>query len=149
MLLHPNDEHDDNIDILELPAKNKGGPYFELLETGAAITACDVDSAIIPTSKPLYIPSHTNCIFLAKKLMSFNGPGNAVPKSMRHLWQVLESRFHAASKDKYFPITNIYSAQAYGEIWRFQELAWEPCSDPNLNFEAQVRYVLTSLVLTK
>ena len=45
---------------------------------------------------------------------------------MRPLWDILEGLFEKASERKFGPICNIYSAQTYGDIWRFQELAWQP-----------------------
>ena len=52
---------------------------------------------------------------------------------MRHLWDVFQ-----ASKGKIGPICNIYSAQAYGDIWRFQELVWQPDNDPKARFDSKV-----------
>ena len=62
----------------------------------------------------------------------------SVDDSMRHIWRVLKSLFDKASEEKFGPICNIYSAQAYGDIWRFQELVWQPGNDPNLRFDSMV-----------
>ncbi len=63
---------------------------------------------------------------------------------MERIWQVLESRFEKAGEGKMRPLCNIYSAQAYGDIWRFQELVWEPgTNDPALRFESMVTILLS------
>lgn len=58
--------------------------------------------------------------------------------SMQHLWHVFKSLFDEASEEKLGPICNIYSAQAYGDIWRFQELVWQPGNGPELRFDSMV-----------
>lgn len=59
--------------------------------------------------------------------------------SIDHVWWILESRFEKAAEGKMRPICNIYSAQAYGDIWRFQGLVWEPGSnDSELRYESIV-----------
>lgn len=131
MLLHLSTEFP-NTEIRELLARNKGGPYFELLENGEAITACDQSASVVPSPRPLYIACHLKCVSLAKRAMAAQEAASHrnVDDSMRHLWHVLKSLFDKASDDKHGPICNIYSAQAYGDIWRFQELVWEPGNDP-------------------
>ena len=57
---------------------------------------------------------------------------------MRHLWLILVNLFEKASEDKMRPVCNIYNAQAYGDIWRFQELVWQPGDDPETRFESEV-----------
>ena len=62
----------------------------------------------------------------------------SVDDSMLRLWHVLKGLFDKASKEKFGPICNIYSVQAYGDIWRFQELVWQPGNDPNSRFDSMV-----------
>lgn len=57
---------------------------------------------------------------------------------MHHLYSVLKHLFDRASEEKLGPVCNIYNAQAYSNIWRFQGLAWEPGNDPELRFESMV-----------
>lgn len=57
---------------------------------------------------------------------------------MQHLWRVFQNLYDRASEEKFGPICNIYSAQAYGEIWRFQELVWQPGSDFDTRFASMV-----------
>lgn len=136
VLLHPSTEFPHK-EIQELPAKNKGGPYFELLSNSEAVTACDKSGSIVPSPKPLYIACHQRCLYLTKRCMASQGRASqrSVEESMQHIWLVLVNLFKRASEDKMRPVCNIYNAQAYGDIWRFQELVWEPSSDP---FEAMV-----------
>lgn len=139
VLLHSSIEFP-NTEIRELPARNKGGPYFELLENAEAITACDKSGSIVPSPRPLYIPCHQKCVSLTKKAMATQdgAPHGSVDDSMRHLWHVLKGLFDKASEEKFGPICNIYSAQAYGDIWRFHELVWQPSNDPDLRFDSIV-----------
>lgn len=58
-----------------------------------------------------------------------------VEDSMQHLWQALKGLLGKASENFFGPICNIYSAQAYGDIWRFQELVWQPGSDLKARFD--------------
>ena len=144
MLLHSETDFPNNA-VRELPARNNGGPYFELLENEEVITACDVSSSVVPSPKPLYIPCHTKCVSIAKRAMAAQQAAlhGSVDESMRHLWRVLKSRFEKASEDKFGPICNIYRAQPYGEIWRFQDLVWQPGeNDPELRFESMVNISL-------
>lgn len=140
-----------NTEILELPARSKGGPYFELLETAEAITTCDKSGSIVPSPKPLYIPCHTKCVSVAKRAMAFQEVAShrSVGCSMRHLWDVFQDLFDRASKEKLGPICNIYSAQAYGDIWRFQELVWQPGNDPKARFDSKVSISLCPLMLVE
>ena len=62
----------------------------------------------------------------------------SVDESMQHLWHVFKTFFEEASEEKLGPICNIYSARTYGDIWRFQELVWEPGTDPELRFDSMV-----------
>ena len=62
----------------------------------------------------------------------------SVDESMRRLWHVFKIFFEEASEEKLGPICNIYSARTYGDIWRFQELVWEPGTDPELRFHSMV-----------
>lgn len=62
----------------------------------------------------------------------------SIDDSMRQLWHVLKALFEKASEEKFGPICKIYSAQAYGDIWRFQELVWQPGNDPGLRFDSMV-----------
>ena len=133
VLLHSSTEFP-NVEIGELPARNKGGPYFELLNTAETVTACDVSGSIVPSPRLLYLPCHGNCVSIAKRIIARSAGG-----SMRHLWLVLESFFTKASEEKFGPICNIYSAQAYGDIWRFQELVWQPGTDPKARFDSMVK----------
>lgn len=57
---------------------------------------------------------------------------------MQHLWLVLVNLFERASEEKFGPICNIYNAQAYGDIWRFQELVWQPGGDAETRFDSMV-----------
>ena len=127
-------------EIQELPAKNTGGPYFELLSNSEAVTACDKSGSIVPSPKPLYIACHQKCVSLAKRCMASQERTShrSVEKSMQHIWLVLVKLFERASEEKMRPVCNIYNAQAYGDIWRFQELVWERSSDPETRFEAMV-----------
>jgi len=68
---------------------------------------------------------------------------------MRHLWDVFQDLFDRASKEKLGPICNIYSAQAYGDIWRFQELVWQPGNDPKARFDSKVSISLCPLMLVE
>lgn len=143
VLLHSRTEFP-HTEILELPASSKGGPYFELLETAEAITACDKSGSVVPSPRPLYLPCHTKCISVAKRAMAFQevATHRSVGCSMQHLWDVFQNLFDRASEEKFGPICNIYSAQAYGDIWRFQELQWQPGNDPNARFDSEVRISL-------
>ena len=140
MLLHQEVNFPKN-PIHELPARNKEGPYFELLENGKAITAGDNPVSWDLTPIPLYIACHTNCVAIAKRVMAAQEAEyqRTVEDSMRHLWRVFANLFDRV-KEEYFPmpVCNIYSAQAYGDIWRFQEMNWEPGNDPKLRFESMV-----------
>ena len=129
-----------NTTIQELPAKNTGGPYFELLSNSEPMTACDKSGSIVPSPKPLYIACHQKCVSLAKRCMASqeNTSHRSLNESMRHLWLVLVNLFEIASKDSMRPVCNLYNAQAYGDIWRFQELVWEPGNDPETRFESEV-----------
>ena len=60
--------------------------------------------------------------------------------SIEHVWWISRSRFEKAAEGKMRPICNIYSAQAYGDIWRFQELVWEPGHDSELRYESMVTH---------
>ena len=62
----------------------------------------------------------------------------SIDDATRHLWSVFEALFKKASEEKFGPICNIYSAQAYGDIWRFQELVWQPGHDPKARFDSMV-----------
>ena len=55
---------------------------------------------------------------------------------MRHLWHVLKGFFDNISEEKVGPLCNIYSAQAYCDVWRFQELAWQSGNDPKARFDS-------------
>lgn len=138
-----------NSPIRELPAENKGGPYFELLENAEAVTACDKSGSIVPSPKPLYIPCHTKCVSVAKRAMTVQeGPSHrSLDDSMRHLWLVLKNLFEKASEEKFEPVCNIYSAQAYGDIWRFQELVWQPGNDSKARFDSMVSIQLCFSIL--
>ena len=139
VLLHASDDFP-NKAIQELPAKNTGGPYFELLSNSEAVTACDKSGSIVPPPKPLYIACHQKCVSVVKRCMASREKAShrSVDESMQHLWLVLVNLFERASEEKMHPICNIYNAQAYGDIWRFQELVWERSSDPETRFEAMV-----------
>ena len=139
VLLHSSTEFP-NKEIQELPAKNTGGPYFELLSNFEAVTACDKSSSVVPSPKPLYIACHQKCVSLAKRCMASQETASkkSVEESMQHLWLVLVKLFERASEEKMRPVCNIYNAQAYGDIWRFQELVWERSSDPETRSEAMV-----------
>lgn len=139
VLLHSSNEFP-NTEIREFAARNKGGPYFELLKNAEPITAFDKSSSIVPSPRPLYIPCHEKCVSLAKRVMASHEAAShrSVDESMRHMWLVLNSLFEKASKDKFGPICNIYNAQAYGGIWRFQELVWQPGNDPELRAESML-----------
>ena len=139
MLLHSSTEFP-NTQISELPAKNKGGPYFELLENAEAVTACNKSGSVLPSPRPLYIACHQKCVALAKRAMSTQEAASHrnLDGSMQHLWHVFKSLFDEASEEKLGPICNIYSAQAYGDIWRFQELVWQPGNGPELRFDSMV-----------
>ena len=130
-------------EIREIPAKNTGGPYFELLSNSEAVTACDISGSIVPSPKPLYIACHQRCVSIIKRCIASQDapPHRNVDESMRHLWLVLMNLFERASKDKMRPICNIYNAQAYGDIWRFQELVWEPSGDPETRSESEVHFL--------
>ena len=139
VLLHSNTEFP-NKEIQELLAKNTGGPYFELLADSKEVTACDKSGSIVPSPKPLYIACHQKCVSLTKRCMASQGTASqrSVEESMQHLWLVLVKLFERASEEKMRPVCNIFNAQAYGDIWRFQELVWERSSDPETRFEAMV-----------
>lgn len=148
VLLHSSNEFP-NTEIREFAARNKGGPYFELLKNAEPITAFDKSSSIVPSPRPLYIPCHEKCVSLAKRVMASHEAAShrSVDESMRHMWLVLNSLFEKASKDKFGPICNIYNAQAYGGIWRFQELVWQPGNDPELRAESMVIILRFSCLL--
>ena len=139
MLLHSSTEFP-KTEISELPAKNKGGPYFELLGNAEAVTVFDKSGSVVPSPRPLYIPCHQKCVALAKRAMSTQeaAPHRNLDDSMQHLWHVLKSFFDKASEEEIRPICNIYSAQAYGDIWRFQELVWQHGNDPAWRFDSLV-----------
>ena len=143
VLLHSKTEFP-HTEILELPARSEGGPYFELLDTAEAITACDKSGSVVPSPRPLYLPCHTKCISVAKRAMAFQEitSHRSVECSMQHLWNVFQNLFDRASEKKFGPICNIYSAQTYGDIWRFQELQWQPGNDPKTRFDSGVRISL-------
>ncbi|KAL2037047.1 hypothetical protein N7G274_010174 [Stereocaulon virgatum] len=126
-----------HLTIRELAAKNCRGPYHELLETGEAITACDV----VPFQKstPLYIPCHTKCVYIAKRVFAASDVG--IEDGMKHLWYILEARFQEASDDSIQPVTNIHSGLEHSNIRRFQGLEWEPDpehDEPEETFESDV-----------
>lgn len=139
--MHSSTEFSNN-EIRELPARNKGGPYFELLEqeNAEAVTACDKSDSVVPSPRPLYIACHIKCVSLAKRAMATQEAAfhRSVDDSMRHLWHVLKSLFDKASDKKFGPICNLYSTQAYGDIWRFQELVWQPGNDSKARFDSMV-----------
>ena len=59
---------------------------------------------------------------------------------MTTLWTILQRYFEQAAEDKMRPVCNIFTAQTYGEIWRFQGLVWEPGNvDSELFEESRVR----------
>lgn len=147
VLLHSSTEFP-NTEIRELPARSKGGPYFELLGNAEDVTACDKSGSVVPSPRPLYIPCHQKCVSLAKKAMAAQEATShrSVDESMRHLWQVLKSLFDKASEEKFGPVCNIYSAQAYGDIWRFQELVWQPGNDPESRFDSMVNHLANTLL---
>ena len=120
--------------IRELPAKNQGGPYHELLETKEAITACDV--ALMAEPRALYIPCHTKCVSIAKRV--FSACHISIEDGMKHLWRVLEARFEKAKAETIFPIFNIHSGLGHSNIGRFQELVWEPGTEPEEKFQSDV-----------
>lgn len=100
MLLHSSTESP-NTEIRELPARNKGGPRVEVLENEEAITACDKSGSVVPSPRPLYIPSHTKLVSLAKRAMATQEAAShrSVEDSMQHLWQVLKSLLGKASEN--------------------------------------------------
>ena len=140
--------------LLEVPAKNRGGPIFELVDSADVVTACDVSGAIVPSPRPLYIPCHAACMTIAEKVMMLNAQqipqplsphkssaiGRNVDESKQHLWRVLKARFEKASDGKFHPVTNIGLIHDYGGIWRFQSLAWEPGSEGLVQVESEVSF---------
>lgn len=123
--------------IRELTAKNCRGPYHKLLETGEAITACDV--VLFQKSTPLYIPCHTKCVYLAKRVFATSDVG--IEDGIKHLWRVLEARFQEASGDSIQPVTNIHSGLEHSNIGHFQGLEWEPDrerDEPEETFQSDV-----------
>ena len=123
-----------------LPAKGIGGPYFELLENAETATACDKSCSVVPSPRPLYIPWYQKCVSLAKRAIASQETAShkSVDESMRHLWSVFKTLFEKASEEKLGPISNIYGARSYGDIWRFEELVWEPGTNPELHFHSMV-----------
>lgn len=72
--------------------------------------------------------ANTKCVSVAKRAMAAQEASShrSLDESMRHLWRVLKDLFDIASEENFGPTCNIYSAQAYGDSWRFQELVWQP-----------------------
>ena len=124
----------------ELPAKGIGGPYLELLDNAETVTARDESSSVVPSPRPLHIACNQKCVSLAKRAMASQETAShkSVDESMRYLWSVFKTLFEETSGEKLGPICNIYSARTYGDIWRFQELVWEPGTDPELRFHSMV-----------
>lgn len=139
-----------DITIHQLPARNRGGPQFELSGTGEEVTTGDVSGSIVPSPKQLYIPCHAACTTIAEKVMTVraercqtrgdsSGSLPSIDELKWHMWHVLEARFEKASEGRFQPVTNFGLVNDYEGIGRFQGLAWEPGSDGILEAESQVR----------
>ena len=131
--------------IDELAVDNAGGPFFQLPSANERVTACNVaiQSPFINPKPPLYIPSHENCLLIAKRAIASrsNDPSEQA-KLLRHIWQVLEARFKNDSAGKRVPLHKLWEPSGYYGACKFQEMEWEPGNDPERNFEAQVRLLL-------
>ena len=123
MLLHRTDELDPKTPILELPAESKRGPNFELQGTRQPVTACDNWSIIAKIKRLLYIPCHTECVFLAKKVIAFRGEA-----TLLDLWLVLKTRFQSSSRFIGFlangPICNVRPPNGWPGVCNLQWELW-------------------------
>lgn len=74
-------------------------PRVEVLENEEAITACDKSGSVVPSPRPLYIPSLTKRVSLAKRAMATQEAAShrGVEDSMQHLWQALKGLLGKAS----------------------------------------------------
>lgn len=123
VLLYREDKLDSEPVILELPAENKGGPNFELLQSRKPIVACD--NQIFNRDPPLYIPTHNACIIVAKRVILFKRDN-----SLRRLWLVLKNRFHNSSRvgghRRLGPICTVYPPEGWLGVGVYQEDQWQP-----------------------
>lgn len=141
-MLGTKDNKPEELDIIETPATNRRGPYFELHQTKQRVTACDVAtlSPFVQPKPPLYIPTHAACIQIAYQFASQDKKYGSGPDSLSHIWRVLKARFLASSTNRRIPLTKLPEPNAYyGELWKFHDMEWEPGEDPDLNYEAQVK----------
>ena len=122
MLLHREDKLDSEPVILELPAENKGGPNFELLQSWKPVVACDNQCFSNP---PLYMPTHNACIIVAKRVILLRRDN-----SLRRLWLVIENRFHNCSRlgdERYLaPICRIGPPNGWPGVGKYQGMQWDP-----------------------
>ncbi|KAL8717404.1 MAG: hypothetical protein Q9225_005348 [Loekoesia sp. 1 TL-2023] len=147
ILLHqPESSEPSSAPILEIPARNIGGPYFAVRSTGQSITACDY-ADFMDDEKPLYIPLHEACLTLTKRFISSStadktnkdksNQGHNLSSGMQHVWCLLHTRFDDFAAPGSGPLTNIGLVNDHDDMWRFQELVWEPSNDAERRFESQ------------
>ena len=139
--------------IIEIPATNLCGPYFELDGTEQRITACDND-CLLPDydpKPPLYIPTHVACIQIAHQLTLQDNKHGYEPDSLSHIWRVLKARFvmqRMTIRDAKCKLDE--SHDYYNEDWRFQEEQWEEGYNEEADYEAQVsQFSCTNLCSSK
>lgn len=140
ILLRSEDDKQSSSSIVELPAMNRGGPYFEISPDNEKVTACDIEfrRAFVKPRPLLYIPVHAACIQIAFQVCRNPRRYTSESDSLRHIWNVLKARYYKSSERCRVPPTRLHEPNDfYGELWRFQDMQWEPGEDPALNYESQ------------
>ena len=141
VLLHAQEDQDQiyGSTILELPAKNTCGPYFNLLETDQAVAACNLQHPFVNRYPALYLPCHVSCLSIAYQVVTHTQVDRIGKKcsatymaKFYRLDSKQRARIRATVKPRTGfafitgPVNRLKESHGYCDLAKFQALSWEP-----------------------